>query len=137
NALAAKRVEEADVAAKIEPWPEWGSVYKTVRAHRRRRRIVKARSAPHDGLGVQLIGEPQTRREIAEIAVRTERRRTTWIVVGPAKQHAHRSIRKSLGLRARMVADHSPFLLRVGPIGVPPQAQIQGKLRVDPPVVLT
>src|SRR2546426_548037 len=82
NALAAKRVDEADVTAKIEPWPEGGCVYKTVRANRRGRRIVKARSAPHHRLRVQLIGESQTRREIAEIAVRTERWRTTWIVVG-------------------------------------------------------
>ena len=35
-----------------------------------------------------------------------------------------------------MVADHSPFLFRVGPIGIPPQAQIQRELRVGPPVVL-
>src|SRR5439155_12689270 len=65
NALAAKRVDEADVTAKIEPWPEGGCVYKTVRANRRGRRIVKASSTPHDGLGVQLISESQTRSEIA------------------------------------------------------------------------
>src|SRR5207248_9586578 len=112
NALAAKRIAEADVAAKIEPWPEWGRVHKTVRANRRRRRIVKARSAPHDGLRVQLIGEPQTRREIAEVAVRTERWRTTWIVLRPAKEHPRRSIGQPLGLRSRTVADHAPIRFR-------------------------
>ena len=54
----------------------------------------------------------------------------------PAKEHAHGSIGKPLGLRSGMVADHSPFLFRVWPIGVPPEAQIQGELRVDPPVIL-